>query len=432
MEQYTSFCITGCKIPLTKWNSLPELNITCKDTTPKPESIENNEKITNLIKPEDDDEEEEGLQEVAGKLEIRVVSKETKQRPQTLTPEKPPICGPVIPPKLERTRSILKQASKESHEVPQSPKRENICFAPEPELVKHLDSYNKDYEESSNKNEPQKINSNNGGNNNKNESESSGTETNEKKKQLERRKSQDSPRRLSIVKSDSNSHLDFEPVEALRRSSSAKLIPKSIERVKINASDNSSSTSQEKEVTTTTSKKIERRCVVNPPIKALIGEEMRKVTCSPGIDLSRNPQVTFVQHHPSSGGDQKRSVANGLSPGVEEQSEYFDATENPLIKDKKPEVDDEDSGVDNASQILRETSVSPGLDGNRGVSRIPVAVSGGGQRLAKCLRNVRGVPTCLIGASESSPDTSEGVPAPPEGEPTQESSVRCRRYRPVT
>lgn len=52
--------------------------------------------------------------------------------------------------------------------------------------------------------------------------------------------------------------------------------------------------------------------------------------------------------------------SNGLSPGGEEQSEYFDATENPAIKDKRHEQDDEDSGVDNASQILRETSVSLG------------------------------------------------------------------------
>lgn len=51
-------------------------------------------------------------------------------------------------------------------------------------------------------------------------------------------------------------------------------------------------------------------------------------------------------------------MANGLSPGIEEQSEYFDATENPLFKDKRQEQDDEDSGVDNASQILRERSVS--------------------------------------------------------------------------
>lgn len=53
-----------------------------------------------------------------------------------------------------------------------------------------------------------------------------------------------------------------------------------------------------------------------------------------------------------------------MSPGVEEQSEYFDATENPLFKDKRPEQDDEDSGVDNASQILRETSVSNYLTTN--------------------------------------------------------------------
>lgn len=54
---------------------------------------------------------------------------------------------------------------------------------------------------------------------------------------------------------------------------------------------------------------------------------------------------------------EKRSIANGLSPGMEEQSEYFDATENPILKDKRHELDDEDSGVDNASQILRESSV---------------------------------------------------------------------------
>lgn len=42
---------------------------------------------------------------------------------------------------------------------------------------------------------------------------------------------------------------------------------------------------------------------------------------------------------------------------MEEQSEYFDATENPTLKDKRHELDDEDSGVDNASQILRESSV---------------------------------------------------------------------------
>lgn len=52
---------------------------------------------------------------------------------------------------------------------------------------------------------------------------------------------------------------------------------------------------------------------------------------------------------------EKKSIINGLSPGIEEQSEYFDATEN--IKDKRQEQEDDDSGVDNASQLLRESSV---------------------------------------------------------------------------
>ena len=45
---------------------------------------------------------------------------------------------------------------------------------------------------------------------------------------------------------------------------------------------------------------------------------------------------------------------------MDEQSEYYDATENPTQKDKRTaaEQDDEDSGVDNVSQILRESSVS--------------------------------------------------------------------------
>lgn len=43
---------------------------------------------------------------------------------------------------------------------------------------------------------------------------------------------------------------------------------------------------------------------------------------------------------------------------MDEHSEYFDATENPTIKDKRQEQEDEDSGVDNASQNLRESSVS--------------------------------------------------------------------------
>lgn len=55
---------------------------------------------------------------------------------------------------------------------------------------------------------------------------------------------------------------------------------------------------------------------------------------------------------------ERRNITNGLSPGIDDQSVYFDATENPTTKDKQRlEQDDEDSGVDNASQILRESSV---------------------------------------------------------------------------
>ncbi|KAK9746293.1 Protein kinase domain [Popillia japonica] len=447
---------------VAKWSSLPILNMTYKDEQKNGEDAPNAD---------------EGLQEVAGKLEIRVVPKETKmeapiQRPQTLSPQKtatndaavsenkndvanqpqqvPPSSGQSSPKvKLERTKSILKQTSKERaaaenhNQDLQSPKRESITFAPEPDHD-NKDGNNFRNEESAEPpdkpDKPEKVEK-------KSETESSSTTDKDgerrRSKNAERRKSQDSPRRLSIVKSDSNTHLDFEPVEQLRRSSSAKALPKPLERVKINLEGNtksdSSSSTQEK---SRSSEKREQKCAVvvvggggSPGRTFVVNDESgRTVQCSPGIDLTSHPAVTFVTNDSTNVGVQeqskeRKSVANGLSPGIEEQSEYFDATENPLFKDKKQEQDDEDSGVDNASQILRERSTSPGFDINK-ISRIPVAV--GGQRLAKCIRNVRGVPTALIGAPESSPDTSEGPPPPPEGEPPQESTVRCRRFRPVT
>ncbi|KAI4454971.1 casein kinase-related [Holotrichia oblita] len=496
---------------VARWSSLPILNMTYKDDQKNGDDAQNAD---------------EGLQEVAGKLEIRVVPKETKieqpqpvQRPQTLSPQKTaaieenktdipnqtqqaPSSGQSSPKvKLERTKSILKQTSKErppaenhNHDL-QSPKRESITFAPEPDVIKHVEN-NKDNgfrNEECAEAPPDKPDNNRGdnhkGDNSKGEkiekrSETESSSTTDKdgerrrSKNGERRKSQDSPRRLSIVKSDSNTHLDFEPVEQLRRSSSAKALPKPLERVKINLETNtkseSSSSTQEK---SRSSEKREKKCAVvvvgggSPGRTFVVNDETgRTVQCSPGIDLTSHPAVTFVRN--DSGvqeqSKERKSVANGLSPGIEEQSEYFDATENPLFKDKKQEQDDEDSGVDNASQILRERSTSPGFDINK-ISRIPVAV--GGQRLAKCMswsgdltpglrrrrqcekyvtdlrelnlrfkrhstaggiRSVRGVPTALIGAPESSPDTSEGPPPPPEGEPPQESTVRCRRFRPVT
>lgn len=85
---------------------------------------------------------------MAGKLEIRVVPKDSLPRPQTLSPDhnnrlngqevQTTVTTAAEQPKmikLERTKSILKQTSKERNEnqelVPQSPKREQISFAPE-------------------------------------------------------------------------------------------------------------------------------------------------------------------------------------------------------------------------------------------------------------------------------------------------------------
>lgn len=68
-----------------------------------------------------------------GKLEIRVVAKPAVDRRE---PERRPSPGAT---KLERTKSILKQGSRERESAaagdnPQSPKREAISFAPEYEL----------------------------------------------------------------------------------------------------------------------------------------------------------------------------------------------------------------------------------------------------------------------------------------------------------
>lgn len=278
---------------------------------------------------------------VAGKLEIRVVPKETKeqpnqqtprstpppaQRPQTLSPQKPPPSDtpatnnksnnePALPPasstappsggqqnspkvKLERTKSILKQTSKERtentyHDL-QSPKRESITFAADIEVVKPVDKKSDD--------------SNNGEKEKKSETESSSTTDKEggekrRSKNAERRKSQDSPRKLSIVKCDSNSHLDFEPVEALRRSSSAKALPKPLERVKINLEGNtksdSSSSTQERSRSSEKQRvqgAADKKCVVGSPVRTFIANDgvEKRVSCSPGVDLTSHPAVTFV------------------------------------------------------------------------------------------------------------------------------------------
>ncbi|KAJ8929401.1 hypothetical protein NQ314_017909, partial [Rhamnusium bicolor] len=133
-------------IESNKWGSLPALNLLDKEELRSNEDADQNG--------------EEGLQEVAGKLEIRVVpteqvNKEIVPRPQTLSPLKQTpqnglpdnaeanqeqrdneaqIKEPPPRPKIERTKSILKQSSKERNEMGElaSPKREQITFAPEP------------------------------------------------------------------------------------------------------------------------------------------------------------------------------------------------------------------------------------------------------------------------------------------------------------
>lgn len=132
---------TATAAAIKKWGSLPALNLPEKETQKKSQEETQNG--------------DEELQEVAGKLEIRVVPKELineTKNTQDSAPEKPqePVTSPVqigveipekkSPPqkgKLERTKSILKQSSKERVEsTEQSPKKEQISFAPEHELEK--------------------------------------------------------------------------------------------------------------------------------------------------------------------------------------------------------------------------------------------------------------------------------------------------------
>ncbi|KYB26867.1 tau-tubulin kinase homolog Asator isoform X2 [Tribolium castaneum] len=407
----------------SKWNSLPILNLMDK------------EELKSDNKEEEQNGEDEGLQEVAGKLEIRVVPKENVPKPpeSTESAERPIV-------KLERTKSILKQSSKERNEGQEmpSPKREQITFAPEVdegEKVKKRVSL--EAEEPIDKKEEVE--------NEKDESESSSSETEQKN-------------------SDKKPNSTIPEVVPLNNSQ--KPTSKPLEKIKNNlghsASESSSSTGDKLEQNLKNAR--------NSIEKKNLDVKHDRVQCSPSVDLTTNPAVTFVSAA-SETPRERRLMANGLSPGLDEQSEYFDATENPLFRDKqRHEQDDEDSGVDNASQILRESSTSPAMDPGR-ISKIPVAV--GGQRLAKCMswsgdltpglrrrrqgekyvtdpsqlnlrfkrhstaggvRPARGIPTCLIGAPESSPDTSEGPPPPPPptGEPPAESQVRCRRFRPVT
>ncbi|XP_031331385.1 tau-tubulin kinase homolog Asator isoform X2 [Photinus pyralis] len=443
---------------LHKWSSLPSSILEGFGVSTKKEEDD-----------EDEGNEDEGLQEVAGTLQIRVVPKEMVIKPQlpdeagdrmqngvssaenhsntqiiikTESPPKPKV-------KLERTKSILKQSSKERGDAPElhSPKKEQISFAPDEKYdVKHKTEKRVSIENGTKLEDDvferestrKKLRSPSPEKNRESEED-------DEEQSCEHRllKETDSP--LRVIENKVIKKIKQNCVESKSESSSSKVASTS-ETTKSNFDSRTATVNQKKIVEKVKESKGET--VVN-----------NRRQCSPSVDGVTASALSVVE---------RKSLANGISPGMEEQSEYFDATEN--IKDKRPEQEDDYSGVDNASQVLRETSVSPVPDGNK-ISRIPIAVSG--QRLAKCMSwssgdftpglrrrrltdkyvndpselnlrfkrhstaggaKARGVPTCLIGAAESSPDTSEGPPPPPppSGEPLPESEVRCRRYRPVT
>ncbi|XP_045469713.1 tau-tubulin kinase homolog Asator isoform X2 [Harmonia axyridis] len=437
---------------MNKWNSLP--NVCLKDAQGmKTSEIEETQN-------------EDRLEEVAGKLEIRVVPGE-QSNPSNFIAKVIPRDIQNHPPELhlnglnsrsrtEKTKSILKQTSKDraDGELP-SPKTEQVAFVDSPHVeVKKRVSLDDQIKIEIGKDGPDQVEHHVlNPIAKKDVSHESNSKSDSCKSNKSRKEEVENDKFLNLSSKNRSDDLRRDALENLRTegksdsSSSMKdKIDQSLKNVR-HAIDGKK-------------KEIEKNGIVEKP------------RCSPGVDLTSNPNVTFVSFSNTITQDpsrEKRTLANGLSPGLEEQSEYFDATENP--KEKRLDPDDEDSGVDNASQILRELSTSPALEGGK-LSKIPVAV-GAGQRLSKCMSwsgdltpglrrrrqgekyvtdpsqlnlkfkrhstvggglRSRGIPTCLIGGgTESSPDTSEGPPPPPpEGSPPPESQVRCRRYRPVT
>nr|CAI5831277.1 unnamed protein product [Callosobruchus analis] len=155
-----------------RWASLPAMAVLVggdqgpADIEKAEEEVE--EEIEEEEEVDDEGDEDEGLQEVAGRLEIRVVPKEviaSKEKLQNSSPARPQNLDPVSKqnghvvdvgtevqnaskdspqrPRIERTKSILKQSSKEKTDAGvvenmPSPKRENITFAPEAIAKKEL------------------------------------------------------------------------------------------------------------------------------------------------------------------------------------------------------------------------------------------------------------------------------------------------------
>lgn len=248
--------------------------------------------------------------QVAGKLEIRVVPKETSsaprspppaQRPQTLSPpSKPPQnifehtnggSAPPQPPmiKLERTKSILKQGSKERCDHPElhSPKRENITFAPEHNLEKHLQEKEsrKLLEKKVSVEEVARPEAVAKDEEEEEESESSSETSSSEEEEEEDAKEQAKPpsppvRRISVTRS--NSRINFEPVESLEKQKKApKPAIEKIRRGLVDSKSESSSSTSERN----------RNC--GKCAKSLLKTPERG-QCSPSIEVTSNPAVTFV------------------------------------------------------------------------------------------------------------------------------------------
>lgn len=245
------------KIESTKWNSLPMIHLNEKEQYKTNEIEEMNE--------------DEGLQEVAGKLEIRVVPKENivSPKPQTIELETNEQIEEKPKVKLERTKSILKQSSKEKNEnnqeVLSSPKREQITFAidiNDAPIKKRVSLEAEEVRiEPEVKNEEKEE---------KSEKSASSTETEQKNSD---KKIEEIKEKCEIVENPPS------------RCNSPKAISKPLEKLKNNlghSGSESSSSTQDKGMRNGLDKKTN-------------GEVKR---CSPSVDLTANPAVTFVPSEP--------------------------------------------------------------------------------------------------------------------------------------
>jgi hypothetical protein len=256
--------------------------------------------------------------QVAGKLEIRVVPKENVPRPAQTSPSNNAVEGESVeqnkeqqqppPPerpkvKLERTKSILKQSSKERNENQEvhSPKREQITFAPDvndpPEKTvkkrvslemdeatkKEPEEVKPEEEKKSKSPSPEKV---------KVEAEQKSEESSSSSSETEQKNSEKKEKvRLKSPPSGSNSHVNVPPTESLSRSNSQKAVSKPLEKIKNNlghsASESSSSTQDKLEQNLKNARNALDK-------KNNETKQQDRVQCSPSVDLTTNPAVTFV------------------------------------------------------------------------------------------------------------------------------------------